>query len=340
MSPSRIMAAASACLLLGWASMGPERGRAVAPTGEESGRTMKPVVFGTYVERDYQLPNACRLTESLRAFGGAWRDAPVWVYMPADATFDDRESLARLRSLVTEVRTSPTPESAKWFFYGGKPFAAAAAEEAAAGQAALLVWLDEDTVILDEPREFDLAPGVSLAYCPVMHNRSGTLHDAEPNAFWSRIYETLGLSDDMLFPMVTPADEQKIRAYFHCGQLAVRPEQGVLRQWARDFEMLCGDSILVAMCKEDRDKRVFLHQTALTGSVLHKLQSKEMVELSNRYNYPIFFERQYGAAKPFNSIANAATIRCLLSVEKMGPDWSARLDGPADRIAWLKERLQ
>jgi hypothetical protein len=65
------------------------------------------------------------------------------------------------------------------------------------------------------------------------------------------------------------------------------------------------------------------HQTALTGSVLHKLQSREMVELSNRYNHPIFFERQYGATRPFHSIANAATIRCVVSREQMGPDWAA-----------------
>ncbi len=301
---------------------------------------MTPVVFGTYVESAAQLSNASRLTESLRAFGGAWRDAPVWVYMPADATIESDEARARLRGLAAEARTSTTPEAARWFFYGGKPFAAAAAEEAAAGRFALLVWLDEDTVVFDEPREFDLAPGVSLAYCPVMHNRSGTLYGVEPNPFWSRIYERLGLSDDMLFPMVTPADEQKIRAYFHCGQLAVRPEKGILRQWARDFETLCSDSVLAAMCKADQGKRIFLHQTALTGSVLHKLQPKEMVELSARYNYPIFFERQYGAAKPFRTITDVVTIRCLHSAERLGPNWPAELEGPADRIAWLKERLR
>jgi hypothetical protein len=340
MDPKKTVPAVLAVLLLGLPITGREHGRAAAAMGEEPGQTMHDVVFSTYVEWAGQLAGACRLTESLRAFGGAWRDAPVWVYMPDDASVDDSESLARLRGLGVEVRTSHTPEVAKWFFYGGKPFGAAAAEEAAAGWAALLVWLDQDTIILDEPREFHLAPGVGLAYCPVMHNRSGTLYGSALNAFWSRIYEKLGLSDDLLFPMITPADQQKIRAYFHCGQLAVRPEKGILRQWARQFETLCGDSVLVAMCKEDRDQRVFLHQTALTGAVLHTLQPKEMVALSGRYNYPIFFERQYGASRPFDSITDVATIRCVVSAEKMGPDWATQLTGPADRIAWLKEHLR
>jgi len=336
----RMLGKAALILFLSSALMAIEQVRASAATGEGVDGTMTPVVFGTFVESAAQLSNACRLTESLRAFGGAWRDAPVWVYMPVDAVIDGEQSRARLRDLAAEVRTSATPEAARWFFYGGKPFAAAAAEQAAAGRAALLVWLDDDTVILDEPREFDLAPGVSLAYCPVMHNRSGTLYGVEPNAFWSRIYERLALSDDMLFPMVTPADEQKIQAYFHCGQLAMRPEKGILRQWARDFETLYSDSVLVGMCKEDQDKRVFLHQAALTGSVLHKLQPEEMVELSGRYNYPIFFERQYGATKPFRTITDVATIRCLHSAERLGPNWATELEGPADRIGWLKEHLQ
>jgi hypothetical protein len=64
-----------------------------------------------------------------------------------------------------------------------------------------------------------------------------------------------------------------------------------------------------------------------------------MVQLSSRYNYPIFFEKQYGAAKPFRSIEDVATIRTVVSAEKMGADWAAQLAGPADRIAWLEGRL-
>lgn len=342
MRPGKTLAAtvASLMLVVGWPGVGQEHGRAETAAGVESEQTMNHVVFATYVEAPYQLANAYRLTESLRTFGGAWRNAPVWVYKPDDATIDDGALLAKLRDLGAEVHSSHTPETARWFFYGGKPFGAAAAEEAAAGRTEILVWLDEDTIVLQEPHEFDLAPGVSLAYCPVMHNRSGTLHGAPPNPYWHRIYEKLALTDEMLFPMVTPADEQKIRAYFHCGALAARPEQGILRGWARDFETLCGDSVLVAMCKEDRNNRVFLHQTALTGAVLHRLQPREMVQLSSRYNYPIFFERQYAAARRFDSIEDVATVRCVVSAEKLGPDWAAQLSGPTDRISWLREHIQ
>lgn len=314
--------------------------------GQGGGVTMGPVVFATYVERPAQLQSARHLCESLRAYGGRWSEAPVWIYAPGNLALADAAIPGSLKSIGAELRTCETPEFAKWFFYGGKPFAAAAAEETAAGDFEILVWLDDDTVILAEPNEFDLdsipdrAPQLSLAYCPVMHNRSGTLYSEAADPFWSRIYKLLRLTDGMLFPMTTPADQQEIRAYFHCGQLAVRPTKGILQAWAEDFATLCRDSVLVAMCRADTDKRVFLHQTALTGAVLHRLERAEMRELSDRYNYPIFFERVYGGERAYDSIEDVATIRCMAVHEGQDVDWQGKLRGPADRVAWLAERLR
>jgi hypothetical protein len=238
-----------------------------------------------------------------------------------------------------QIIPSEIPDPARRFFYGGKAYAAAAAERAAEGKYGLLIWLDDDTVVLDEPSEFALGSEISLAYTPVMHNRSGMLYDEEPNPFWARIYELLKLSDDELFPMVTPADHDTIRAYFHCGQYSLRPEKGILRQWAEDFTVLSEDSVLVDMCRETQNYRIFLHQTALTSAILHKIGRDEMVPLSDRYNYPIFFERQYGADQPYDNIEGVATMRCVVSLEKIGENWSEDLSGPPDRIAWLKNNM-
>jgi hypothetical protein len=251
----------------------------------------------------------------------------------------DGQAVDRLQSLGVAVKASPVPEEARWLFYGGKPFAAAAAETDCERDKAVLVWLDYDTVVLSEPEEFALAPSISLAYTPVMHNRSGSLAANPPDRFWSRIYEKLAITEDMLFPMVTPADNQTIRAYFHCGQMVLRPQKGILRRWAQDFETLYRDPELVGMCRQDEDQRIFLHQAALTGAVLHRLDRSEMVSLSDRYNYPIFFERGYGATRVFDSIEDVRTIRCVVPPEKMGNDWPSRLSGPVEKIAWLKERL-
>ena len=60
---------------------------------------------------------------------------------------------------------------------------------------------------------------LGLGYQPMMHNRSGTLFEEEPGPFRSRIYEIMSIKEDMLIPLITPADKQNIRAVFQVGLL-------------------------------------------------------------------------------------------------------------------------
>ena len=87
---------------------------------------MPKTVFASYAEDANGLIGIARLAEGLRAFGGRWQDAPVIAYRPEGSAPIDAERAARLASLGVEVRASRTPAFARWFFYGGKPFAASA----------------------------------------------------------------------------------------------------------------------------------------------------------------------------------------------------------------------
>ncbi len=332
-----------ACLLCGVAALavlscGPEEGDSRMNNSSTPGDPVS-VVFATYAQDDEQLRHACYLAESIRRFAGNLSDAPIWVYLPAELLSRKGDLLEKLISLDVDLRTSETPPEARWFYYSGKVYAAAEAEEAAAGKTPVLVWLDEDTVILQEPRSFVLPDSLSFAYRPVMHNRSGSLYDIPPDPFWKRIYDKLSLTDDQLFAMVTPADEQKIRAYFNAGLLVVRPEKEILRGWRRDFAVLYNDPDLVAMCRKEVDKRIFLHQTALVGAVLDAISRNEMTELSDRYNYPIFFHTQYKATREFETIEDVVTLRYDVYFRNPDPQWDRKLKGPPEVISWLTERL-
>jgi hypothetical protein len=309
---------------------------------EATPTSVDQIVFATYAEWPGALANTARMAESVRTFGGRFSQADIWLYVPEpirERLLTDSSTVSQLNEWDVDIRTSQIPEAARWFFYGGKPYAAAQAEADAAGLKTIVIWLDDDTIVLDAPEEFDLPPSRSLAYCPIMHNRSGSLYGQPPDDFWSRIYEMQDLSDDMLFEMTTPADQQKIRAYFHCGEQAVRPEKGVFTRWAQDFDKLVKDSMILALCRHEGRYRVFLHQAALTGAVLHLLSRDEMKELSKRYNYPILFDQHYGAVEPYNSLENVVTARWVVSVDSIGADWPDQLTGPPEKIEWLAERL-
>jgi len=323
----RVIAVLALCA--GWATAGSQEVRSMN----------QKIIFGTFAESEEQLQHVYFLVESVREFAGRHKDAPVWVYIPPDLESGSEPLIDKLKSLGAEVKTGSAPEEALRYYFAGKVYAAGGAEAAAEGNADVLVWMDEDTIVLDEPIEFELQDGIDFAYRPVMHNRSGSLYSEPPGTFWKRIYEILAIEDSSLFPMVTPGDRQTIRAYFNAGLLVVRPERKILRRWGEDFTTLYSDSVLADMCANDLEKKIFIHQTALVGAVLNHIEQENMTELSERYNYPIFFHQQYEAAGEFGSIENIKTLRYDVYFRNPDPEWSAKLKGPAHLVNWLKNRL-
>ncbi|MBN2227733.1 MAG: hypothetical protein JW763_10260 [candidate division Zixibacteria bacterium] len=297
------------------------------------------VVFATFAQDDESLIHIVYLAESIREFGGICKDAPIWVYLPDDFRAIDSGFYDRLENLNVEMKTATMPADAGWFYYAGKTFASGQAEADAQGKFAVLVWLDEDTIFLREPADLLLKANIDFAYRPIMHNRSGTLYGQPTGEFWGRIYKLLELDPEKQFAMVTPADRQTVRAYFNAGILAVRPEIGILRGWGESFKTLYRDSTLARMCRDDVEKRIFLHQTALVGPVMHKVRKERMTELSGQYNYPIFFKKMYGAENEFDDISDVVTLRYDFYFRNPEPDWAEQLKGPDNVIAWMKSRL-
>ncbi len=299
----------------------------------------RPVIFASYAGDGDQLHNTLVLVESVRAFGGQFADAPVWIYTPSNVLKTQEKLVKSLSALGADVRASDAPVDSRKVPYAGKVFAAARAEAAAKGAASILVWMDEDTVVLKEPRDLALARGKSLGYRPVMHRNIGSLYSEKPDAFWRRVYEKLSVPETAVFPMKTVADGKTIRPYFNAGLLAVRPERGLLQKWAEAFTALYRDPVLVDMCGKDERARLFLHQAALSGAIMKNLEREEMAPLPDGYNYPIFFKEMYGADKAFDTLDGVVTLRYDAYFKNPAPDWSAKLKGPAATVSWLEERL-
>jgi hypothetical protein len=296
-----------------------------------------PVLFAVYAGSEIQLTNATRLVRSLRKFGGAYKDAPVWLYLERGLAEGGGEKLERLAALSVTIKTVTVPEAASWYFLSGMVFAAAAAEKEAAGSARIVVFLGSDTIILQQPDEFILPEGKCLGYRPVMHRNISPLLSEELDSYWSRAYEIMRISPAAVFPMATPADSDVIRPYFNASCLAARPEIGLFSKWSDTYLELCADSTLKAESMKDQPRRIFTFQVALIGAVLNNCDKSDIVEISDRYNYPIFFREMYGAKYDFHDITEAVTIRYESFFDRPVPDWERILKGPADRIAWIKE---
>ncbi len=301
----------------------------------EAGR----IIIATNPEDQNDLQNVLILVESLRTFGGRYRACPVWVFSTDELLQSEKDLVARLKGFHADFKSSQTPAEALRFFLGRKVFAAAQAEQEATGKTEFLIWMDPDTVILQEPDELLLEDRFSFGYRPVMHQRIGSLYAEPPDEFWTRVYARLSVPPDSVFPVTAPADNAILRAYFNAGLPVVRPERGVFRRWARDFATLYEDPYFQEACRQDRFKWIFLHQVALVGAAFHQVTPREMVLLSDRVNFPLFFKEQFGAEREFDSVDGVITLRHESFLKNPDPGWREKLKGPADRVAWIKEHF-
>jgi len=313
---------------------------AISPAGTQAAAVQTKIVFATFAEQELDLGRVQFMIESIRTFAGRFKDAPVWVYLTEGLLASESEYLGEIESQGGEFRLAQAPEEATWFYFFGKVFASAQAEADAAAQASVIAWLDTDTIFLQEPGEFLLPKGKSLGYRPVMHRNISPLYEEPLDEFWKRAYKDMSVPESLAFPMLTVADGDRIRPYFNAGCLVVRPERGLLRKWAETFPSLYKDAVLKEMCRQDERKRIFIHQVALSGAVLKYLGRDEMIEFSSRINYPLFFREMFGAKRDFHDIRKAVTIRYESFFDNPPPGWDKMLEGPADRIAWLKARFQ
>jgi hypothetical protein len=289
-------------LLLALAAIIPVGTPSVAPVQE-------PLVFATYAEDSLQVLEARILAASIRERGGRFSQAPLWVYVPADPRRCSGALLDSLKSLGVEVRHSWTPAEARMHPFAGKVYAAAIAEADACARAEILAWLDSDTIIWKEPDAFQLESSVNLGYRPVMHRLIGSLWEAEPDPFWSRVYMQLGVTEKDLFPMETAVDHVRIRPYVNAGLLVVRPQAGLLRRWPDAFERLFGDPVLIDMCRMDSYKHLFLHQAALAGVTLQTIGRDGMQNFTADLNYSLNLHTRDGRRVTPRDLETVVTMR-------------------------------
>ncbi len=299
---------------------------------------MEDIVFASFAQDESELEQALVLAKSLRSFGGSLENSTFWLYLPAESPKLAEKIGDRALELNIEIKTSPTPEAAQWFYYSGKTFAAGNAEGAAAEHFKILAWLDADNIIVQEPKDFLLKDGVYFGWRPVMLKLIGSDYQKPPDEFWARLYEKLSVKPESVFPITTPVDNEQIRAYFNAGILIVRPERGILRKWSVFYEKIYSDPFYQVECKKDVKKRIFLHQTALAGAVLNMLKRDEMVCLDEKYNYPFFFFDKYPVEKQFKSLDEAITIRHD-GIMYQDKQWKEKMKDTSTIADWIKKEF-
>jgi hypothetical protein len=188
-------------------------------------------MFVLCIENNAIRAQALLLCESIRRFGGRYRNAPILAVAPRPGLGIDGEARKHLDRMDVEYAEEPLNRVCPEYGSANRVFAAAWAE--GRGHSEWVVVLDSDTVFLDE---LELPAEADVAVRPVDVKGSATEGPGDPfEEYWTRLAELQHVSLDCLPFIRTTVCNSRIRASYNGGLIAARRERAILTEWAELF---------------------------------------------------------------------------------------------------------
>jgi hypothetical protein len=161
-----------------------------------------------------------RMIESLRRWGGAFANAPVFAITPRRGPALSSATLDTFKRLDVRYlyKAANTPYS--WFQFYNKPLCLSIAEEVADTET--IAWLDSDMLIVNEPEALRLEEGMEFAAC-VSAKEMGTSGGGDPfEPLWQANCRVLGIDIESLPWLVSEPEGTRIRLYWQGGIFVYR----------------------------------------------------------------------------------------------------------------------
>lgn len=177
------------------------------------------------VEANRLEPQARLLCESIRTFGGRYRDAPILAVSPRPHLALGPEARAHLEALDVTYVVEPLNETGRPYGTINRIVTGAWAETFSSSP--YLVLLDTDTVFVGEPTFVRADVGVR----PVDVKGAASSGRGDPlEAYWTRMCGFGGIDPSRLPMLSTTIDKVRIRASYNGGFTVVRRDLGILRR--------------------------------------------------------------------------------------------------------------
>ena len=152
------------------------------------------LAFIACVERGRLEDQTILLCRSIRRFGGVYRDAPIYLFQPHPGMDVSERTLAVLCELGAVHISEPLNLDFSDEGTLNKIFVCAYAERVL--DESTLVFLDSDTVLIGEPADLALPPGIDIAIRPAHSTRLNSRGPTDPiDAYWQRVFQDRALRD-------------------------------------------------------------------------------------------------------------------------------------------------
>lgn len=299
---------------------------------------MNEFIFACSISPGSSELEAVLLARSIRTFAGRFSDSPVWILLPESEQEIQKETERKLLDLDARLIPFTVDGQLLAFPFGAKVVASAAAEALSESKADVLVWMDVDSMILNEPVSLILDDRASLGYRPVDHTLIGSPIDEPIDHFWDHIYRRCLVSEADLFPMTTSVDEKTLRPYFNAGMLVVRPRRRLLRKWRDRFLEIYRDPQFETLYTDNILTKIFIHQAVLAGVALSALDRDDLIELPPVVNYPLHMHDEY--PDPFRPTYIDELETCRYDTLFQSPDWREKIPIRGPFTSWLENQVR
>jgi hypothetical protein len=191
--------------------------------------------FVLSVERGKLEPQAILLVDSLRRFGGAYANCPVYAVSPRPSRQMSAACREALSAMGVLLIVEPLAASEEAYGTVARLAACAWAERSLACE--ILVSLDDDLFFANEP-DFHLV-GADFFARPVDVKGMCTSGAGDPfDSYWRRIADACGVIYDDIPWLETTVDQVRVKASYNGGMIAVRRERGLFQEAERMFRVL------------------------------------------------------------------------------------------------------
>lgn len=295
-----------------------------------------PLAFVTVLERGDLEHKVLLLLESVRRFGGPFRNAPFWIVQPRPGRLVRSRTLKAL--CANDAIFVRADLNRAWIEYdfANKPYAAAFVESLLSGRVGTLVYLDSDMLLLGPLDGLVLNGREVAALRPVDKANVGSLSDEPTTPFWRFLYAVCGVSEEDVWHVTSCVDRQSVRAYYSAGLVAVRPEAGIIAKWRDNLERLAAAPGLDEAAASPLE-RWFLEQASLSATLLAETTRDCVRHLGLRYGYPLHKHKSLPMDRRIAQLEDAVALH--YHHEFHARDWRRHVPVGEDVEHWLEERL-
>ncbi len=277
------------------------------------------------------------LCRSIRKYAGRHKTSPIYAMVPVKYVEElNPEFVHEFEKMDISIVPFDYNITNPGVYYMTKSMAAGAAEVYATGKVDQLIYLDVESLVLNDPSIMALRTNKKLGIRPVDIQNIGLAWESPIDDFWANIYRFLTVTEQDIFPVIASVESIKLKTYLNACLLTVIPENGLLQKWSANLEKLHNNPAWNKFFIQDEAYRIFLHQSVMVGTMLAELNEDEYEIYPVQVNFPLYSYPRH----PHKPAWIDELVTCRLDLLNTDNCWKTWLPMREPLKSWLMSQIE